>query len=158
MKSCQEVPRNAGLEWGRGDPCADPLLPPNPASSTPAWGRGLWCLRRLGAVPEPDTWGAPRRGPGPARPKKGGGRIPPLHVPCPLYLRRRRVWRDPARRGVFRPVKSYKVKLRRLLHMRRAASTACPIWSLRPRRREPGRSRLRLPRWPSAVLCPGLAS
>lgn len=83
----------------------------------------------------------------------------PLHVPCPLYLRRRRsLWRDPAGRGVFRPLKSYKVKLRRLLHMRRAASTACPIWSLRPRRREPGRSRLRLPRWPSAVLCPGLAS
>lgn len=63
-----------------------------------------------------------------------------LNAPFPLYLRRWHSSRGPRKFGstwpggaVSRPVASYKVKLRRLLHMRRAAVTACPSCSCSPR-------------------------
>lgn len=87
--------------------------------------------------------------------------FPLLNSPFPLYLRRwrgRRGGRTPCgsawpRGAPSRALESYKVKLRRLLHMRRAAATACPICSRRRRwhpprcrRPRPGRAPLGGPR------------
>lgn len=139
-KSFQKASRRAELEEDAGSERlgTDSRLP---LTRPPCWGVGAAGARGLRPSTGHLTWqlGAEPRSCKSRERRRATFSL--LSAPFPLYLRRRHSSRGRGKLSgstwpggaLSRPVASYKVKLRRLMHMRRAAVTACPICSCSPR-------------------------